>query len=402
MDDEKRRNAKALARRIRIHAAGKPHRFFAVVQPGFEELALDELRGLGIAGACTFVEGGVEFEARLDGCYRANLASRVITRVLMRLDRFAAVHFDRLRAKTAAFPWELYLSGEAPAAFSVSCSHSRLYHTGRIEEEVLAGIGERLASYGLALPADAGDDAAARQTIYVRFDNDLCELSLDSSGAPLYRRGYKTHVTQAPLRETIAAALLRASGIERCGTLIDPMCGSGSFSIEAALIWSGIPSGGERSFAFELWPAFRPAAFAHLKRTLSPDITEAPAGKTIHCADIDPAAVEAAGGNARRAGMEAMVRPLRADFFTDMPNITPGAGTLLVLNPPYGERIPRRNLAAFYRRIGETVRTRYAGCAYCVIVPGIEIEKALSLPWDRKIVFMNGGIRVAAVIKQAP
>lgn len=404
MNSDDAHGGKALARRIRQHAAGKPHRFFAVVQPGFEEVALEELRGIGVAEEFSPVEGGIEFEARLDGCYRANLCSRVLTRVLMRLDRFSATHFERLRAKTAAFPWELYLSGSAPLAFSVSCSHSRLYHTGRIEEEMRGAIGERLAHYGVELPADGGDDARARQTVYARFENDMCETSLDSSGAPLYRRGYKTHITQAPLRETIAAALLRASGIERCDTLIDPMCGSGTFSIEAAHIWSGRRPGAERAFAFELWPAFRSAAFAHLKKTLGPDASAARpvSGKSIFCADIDPSAVETASGNALRAGVEGVVVPRQADFFAAGPDVPIGEGTLVALNPPYGGRIPRKNITSFYRRIGEIIRTRYASCAYCIIVPGIEIEKALSLPRDRKIVFMNGGIRVAAVIKRAP
>lgn len=404
MNSDDAHGKKALARRIRQHAAGKPHRFFAVVQPGFEELALAELCEIGASDELLPAKGGVEFKARLDGCYRANLCARVATRVLMRLDRFSATHFERLRAKTAAFPWELYLSGEAPLAFSVSCSHSRLYHTGRIEAEMCGAIGERLAKYGLGLPADDGDDARARQTVYARFENDVCETSLDSSGAPLYRRGYKTHITQAPLRETLAAALLRASGIERCDTLVDPMCGSGTFSIEAALIWSGRCPGADRAFAFELWPAFRSAAFAHLKKTLCADASGAQrsSGKCIVCADIDPSAVEIASGNARRAGVEGIVVPRQADFFAAGPIVPTGKRTLVALNPPYGVRIPRKNITSLYRRIGEIVRTRYAGCAYCVIVPGLEIEKALALPWDQKIVFVNGGIRVAAVIKRAP
>jgi len=404
MDSDESRGGKALARRIRQHVAGKPHRFFAVVQPGFEEIALDELREVGVAEEFSPVEGGIEFEARLDGCYRANLCSRVATRVLMRLDRFSATHFERLRAKTAAFPWELYLSGFAPLAFSVSCSHSRLYHTGRIEEEMRGAIGERLAHCGIELPENGGDDARARQTVYARFENDVCETSLDSSGAPLYRRGYKTHITQAPLRETIAAALLGASGIERCDTLVDPMCGSGTFSIEAAHIWSGRCPGAKRAFAFELWPAFRPAAFAHLKKTLCAEASTAQSasGKSIFCADIDSSAVETARGNALRAGVEGIGVPRQADFFAAGPDVPIGERTLVAINPPYGARIARTHITSFYRRIGETIRTRYASCAYCIIVPGIETEKALSLTWDRKIVFMNGGIRVAAVIKRAP
>ncbi len=112
--------------------------------------------------------------------------------------------------------------------------------------------------------------------------------------------------------------------------------------------------------------------------------------------------METASGNALRAGVEGVVVPRQADFFAAGPDVPIGEGTLVALNPPYGGRIPRKNITSFYRRIGEIIRTRYASCAYCIIVPGIEIEKALSLPRDRKIVFMNGGIRVAAVIKRAP
>ena len=394
----------ALDRRIRQHVAGRPHRFFAVVQPGFEEIGRDELRGAGVAEGFSLVEGGLEFEGRLDGCYRANLCSRVLTRVLMRLDRFSAARFERLTAKTADFPWELYLNGSIPLAISVSCSRSRLYHTGRIEEEMRRAIGERLMAYGIEPPAGEGDGSAAPQTVYARFENDVCVTSLDSSGLPLYRRGYKTHITSAPLRETIAAALLHASGLERCTTLSDTMCGSGTFSMEAAHIWSGRLAGDGRAFAFERWPAFRPAAFAHLKKTLSTKYSSAGEAieRRVFCADIDPSAIKTARANMKNAGLSDAVIPVQEDFFAAAPNISLGEGTLLVLNPPYGARIPHGNIASFYRRIGATVRERYASCAYCVIVPGFEVEKALSLSWDKKIIFMNGGIRVAAIIKQAP
>jgi putative N6-adenine-specific DNA methylase len=391
--------AKALARRIRQHVTGREHRLFAVMHPGFEETAAAELRSLGVASTLDLTEGGVEFDGKLEDVYRVNYAAYTPTRLLMRLTVFRAEEFTRLRAKALEFPWELHLAGGAPLSFSITCRHSRLYHTGRIEQEIRAAVSQRFSAAGLLVP-QPGDEAGGAQ-VFVRFQDDICTLSLDSTGEPLYRRGYRTHVVDAPLRETLAACILRAASLETAHTLIDPMCGSGTFSLEASLMSAGRPAGETRAFAFESWPAFRPAAFGYLKKNFrSPGAAHG--SLRIVCGDTDDRALSATIANAQTAGMTSSVSPVKLDFFEYVPDTAPDGGTLLVLNPPYGGRMgSRAELIPFYKTIGAKVKEAYAAARFAIIAPGQECERALDLPFSRKILFMNGGIKVALLVKDA-
>lgn len=391
---------KALDRRIKQHVIAKECVFFAVVQPGFEDVAADELREIGVADGMRIVEGGIEFTGRLDACYRLNVCSRTATRVMMRIAEFKASNFVKLRTHACGIPWELHIKNGRSIVFSITCHHSRLYHTGRIEEELRGAISERLALYGLVpVFPDAAGGGDIPQTVFIRFDNDRCHVSLDTSGEPLYRRGYKTHGVEAPLRETLAALILRAAHAERYGMIIDPMCGSGTFAIEAAMMMRRSLPGLHRDFAFMQWPSFRPAAFQYLVRSLSGgDAVSAPLPGTVVCSDIDDSALAAARENARQAGVQDAVLPEKRDFLREKIVIPPDVKALIALNPPYGRRLSSGDTGALYRRIGETIRG-YAGCGYAIIVPALDLEKTMSLSYDRKILFMNGGIRVAVIVK---
>jgi putative N6-adenine-specific DNA methylase len=389
---------RALERRIKQHVIAREHRFFAVVQPGFEEIAGDEIREILPGRPAAVLQGGVEFSAKLEACYRVNLCSRTATRVIMRIADFKATHFTKLRRKAQALPWELYLT-RGGMRFNVTCRHSRLYHTGRIEEELAGAVTARLRDYGIeALCNGAGDDVPA-QEIFARFEGDICTLSLDSSGTALYRRGYKTSAVEAPLRETTAAAILRASHSERYDMVINPMCGSGTFGIEAALVFAGRCPGVERGFAFQRWPAFHRPAYDYIIKGLAPGEANPP-GERVYCSDIDAAAVAAAKDNANRAGLGAVITVGQGDFLKGGVPLPPAGKALLVLNPPYGVRIgDAAKTAALYRRIGAAVRRGYGQCGYAIIVPGLETEKALSLRYDRKILFTHGGIKVAVIVR---
>lgn len=391
-------SARGLSRRIKRHVHAGAHEFYAVVQPGFEETARDELAAIGISGPMEITEGGISFSAHLEECYRVNLCARTVTRLLMRIARFRAENFTSLKEKAAAVPWELHLGG-GPPGFSITCRKSRLRHTGAIEERLRETIVRRLAANGAGVDTTRGE-AAATQTLYVRFDHDFCKISLDSSGEALYRRGYKTHVTEAPLRETTAAAILRAARLHEYDTLLDPMGGSGTFSLEGAMMFQGtLPEPG-RSFAFQGWPAFRAAAFNHLVKKLCKEHNASTAaGKTVIYRDIDPAALEAAVSNIDAAGMAGVIRAERGDFLAG-PLLLPPGRTLIVLNPPWGTRLgdPGKT-RRLYRRIGDAMKKYYDGCGYAVIVPGLEMEKVLGLSYDRKLLFMSGGKRVGVLIK---
>jgi putative N6-adenine-specific DNA methylase len=375
---------KALARRVRQHVNGKEHEFFAIVQPGFEATAGAELREIGIESVGEPVEGGIPFTARLDGGYRANLASRTISRILMRLSEFKADGFDRFAKKAVAFPWELYLPAEDPVAFRVDSTRSRLYHEGRIEEEIREAIDMRLEAHGLRV--EFGDGG---QTVFVRLHENRCRLSLDTSGGLLYRRGRRPFVAEASIRETLAAAILREAGWPAAyDTLIDPMCGAGTFSREAMEMAAGDLPNADRAFAFLTWPAFRPAAFEHLKKDLAAPADPSP--KRILTSDVDADAVATAKKNLGEHPVE--VR----DFLDALPP-EDDARRLYILNPPYGKRLRGVDARGLYRKIGERIRSD-PGAGYAIIVPELELEKVLSLPREKKILFRNGGIRVAAIV----
>ncbi len=394
-------DGKGLARRIRQHVAGKPHRFFAVVQPGFEETARRELESLGIERFTETTRGGLEFEAKLTDCYRINLCSRTLTRVVMRLASFSVTRFSALRQRIGHIPWELYLAPAAPVSFNTTCHNSRLYHTGRIDDECFRGIRDRLADFGMEPVVSDLNDRNRCQTIFIRFADDVCHVSLDASGEPLYRRGYKQLVADAPLRETLASLIAMEARASDYDMIIDPMTGSGTFAIEAAMMRAGIAPGARRNFIFETWPAFRAPAFAHMKKSLEEKHAAGFEDKCrILCADIDETALSIARKNSAAAGVEGLITFEKRDFFCDIYAIPEGKRALILLNPPYGKRIGSAVSALDgYRLIGDTIRRNYRGCGYAIIVPGAAAEEGLAIPFEKKIPFDFGGLSVQLIIK---
>jgi putative N6-adenine-specific DNA methylase len=397
-------NEKALARRIKDHVIGSHHEFFAVLQPGFEETAGRELQALGVEEFTSTTVGGIAFAAKLSDAYRVSLAAGTVNRLLLRSSRFRATGFAEFKEKMAACPWELYLMDKATVTFAISAGRSRLWHSGRLEAESLAAIQARLAMYGRQVFPAAKEDAGAggrEQAVFIRLDRDRCQVSLDCSGELLYRRGYDKYSAEAPLRETLACAILKTAGIDRYRVLLDAFCGSGTFGLEAGLIFSGRPCNLNRHFAFENWPAFRPAAFAHLKEHLAGELkNQLPqAINKIYCSDIAAKAVRTTTRNVEVMGLEAVLQVSHSDFFKlPAPAVDP-ADVLLVLNPPYGARLGSADESSkLYRRIGAKIRGDFSGCGYAIIVPGLEMEKVLSLPYDKKILFRNGGIPVSLLV----
>jgi putative N6-adenine-specific DNA methylase len=397
---------RSLQRRTRQHVNAQEHRFYAVVQPGFEKTAQNELRGIGIEASSHTNEGGIEFNGRLDDCYRVNLCSRTISRLLMRLTSFKAKSFEKVKKRIQDFPWELYLCDDMPLSFSVSCHRSRLYHTGRLESEIAQRIRNRMESYGNEIVFYRGPDKFTdSQVVFGRFENDICQISLDTSGDLLYRRKYGEDYRglsfRAPLRETIASLILLESRIFDYDIVMDPMCGSGTFSIESGMIFSNRYPGLNRGFAFERWPSFRRAAYNHqLKKLFEKSISESLIHeKRIICSDINSTAIDTARENIRISGLTDHIEIRKMDFLKETIPLPGDKRTLLVLNPPYGTRLKNSSVERIYRGIGRKIRTDYNNCGYAIIVPGIEIEKALSLTYNRKVLFMNGGIRVSLLIK---
>ena len=321
-----------LEKRIRRHVIGKSQRFFAVTAPGLEPLCLGELESLGLTGAA--VEGGVEFSGRLQAAYLANLCLRTANRILLRVQKFRATSFRALAQEAASLPWELFIAPGTPLRIHVTTHHCRLHHSDAIAERVQNAITERLSDFSVA-------EARMPLQIFIRGVDDRFTASLDSSGENLYRRGIKTHAGEAPLRETLAAAVLMLAGYSGEAFLLDPMCGAGTFSLEAALMAKHLPPGGHRDFAFMAWPGFRPPHWDFLKRNAAAQVIRLSTPR-IMASDNDPHACRALEECVGRHGLaDAVCVSCRNFFDIDPRDLTDRPG-LIALNPPYGRRLGNR------------------------------------------------------------
>ncbi|WP_457755306.1 THUMP domain-containing class I SAM-dependent RNA methyltransferase [Thermovibrio ammonificans] len=355
-------------------------KLFAVSQPGIEQVTADELQTLGLNS--TTLPGGVEFEGGLRELYRANLWLRSASRVLVRLCTFRAKHFAELVRKASKCPWSHYITPELPIKVRATSRRSKLYHTKAIEERVLRAIKE-----AVGFEPKTTDYEDEGTSVIVRFENDICTISVNSSGALLHKRGYRVAETEAPLRENLAAAMVLLSGWRGEVPLVDPFCGSGTIPIEAALIAANIPPGFKREFAFMKWPNFDSSLWEEVKSEALSGVR--PVNVPVLGFDIDPDAVSAAEKNARAAGVERFVTFKNFSF----PELK-FSEAFIVTNPPYGVRLTFVRASQVYRRLGEWVETNFKRYKLLFLAPGRRLARETGLPVEQVTHFSNGGITV--------
>ncbi|MEZ4600074.1 MAG: class I SAM-dependent RNA methyltransferase [Syntrophotaleaceae bacterium] len=356
---------------------------FAVTAPGLESVCAEELALLGLTNR--IVPGGVEFSGGLREIYLTNLWLRCSSRILVRWEEFRCRDFPALYRKALLLPWGRYLKKETPLKIRVTCHRSRLQHTGRIAETLRQAADRALgrASSDLAAESD--------QWLMVRMEDDVCRLSVDSSGELLHRRGYREDIGPAPMRETLAAGILRLLQWNGGVPLVDPMCGSGTFPIEAALLAGHYAPGSRRSFAFMKWPRYRPGLWQALLNEASSSALEVET--LIAGSDCDNLVVAAAARNAERAGVRGKIVLSRAELGELQPVEGPG---LVLCNPPYGTRLGcDRELVSLYRRLGKTCRESFKGWRFAMICPDPNLAKATGIPLRQLSMLRNGGIEVA-------
>ena len=383
----------AFEKRIKKHIIGKPHRFLAVVPLGFEQTLIDELKFIGIeiseesprhpeqgerfSAISSAIkphivgDGKVEFTAKITEAWKAVAHSRIANRVLMHIADFKAENFRELEKKASEIPWELFLDERTSEArlssrtcsrtrderylssnselvtrnsinIHVSCKHSRLYHSDAIAERLQKIIGENDASYS--------------QNLYVTLIDDRCTIWLDLAGEELYKRGHERFVNDAPLKETIAAAMLfeaittnivtpdSVPGPPSSITIIDPMAGSGTFSLEAAYIANKIIPGTCRDFALKHQPAFKEATWNYIIRRETRDESSF---SNIITSDISERAIEIIKHNVECSPLASIepapITPQIRDFFSytakEIADASKDASPIIVLNPPYGKRL---------------------------------------------------------------
>lgn len=385
----------ALARRIKQHVHAPVHAFFAPCSPGLEGILAHELTDLG-AEAVTPVAGGVEFKGKLDLAYQANLWLRTANRVLLRAAEFRARAPEELFRHAREIRWETLLPA-LPLRVEVSLQASRLTSDSQVERTLREAIQARLDEQGLP-PLPEGDGPT--QLVLVRLEENRVLLSLDTSGDLLHKRGYREATAKAPIRETLAAGILLAAGYDGSAPLFDPMCGAGTFPIEAALIARKLPPGLHRSFLFESWPSFKEATWNHLKsKALAQALAEAP--QPIVAQDLNAGAIASTRANAERAGVLADLTLKAADFFASPAPEAPAGW--VVINPPYGRRIgEREDVGRLYDRIGATLRRGFAGWSYAIVVPELSLYGALRLPETERLLLPHGGLKVGVTIGRLP
>jgi len=331
--------------------------------------------------------GGWLLSGSLEDVYRSNLYLRTASRVSVRLGEFYAAAFSELRKKASRLEWERYLSPGQPVHLSVTCHKSRLYHSDAVAERVVGAINDRFSnSKKETQPSKNG------QLVLVRLVNDLCTISIDSSGALLHKRGYRLESTKAPLRETLAAALLLLSGWSGEMTLIDPFCGSGTIPIEAALLARNIPPGVARDFAFMHWPGFVPHEWERVLHSARDGIIRQ--DSHIFGYDRDQGAVQSAISNASRAGLNEVIHFQRQSISElSPPRSNPG---WLITNPPYGVRISgSKDLRNLYARFGNLLTTAFSRWQAGILCYDKKLTANLGLPPQQTSYhFTNGGLPV--------
>ena len=337
---------------------------FAVCPPGLEDVLLAEVTALGWPKAQS-IPGGVEFAGDWQDVWRANLWLRGATRILARLGSFRAFHLAQLDKRARKFDWASVLRSDVPVKVEATSRRSKIYHAGAAKQRI-----ERAISETIGAPI-GGEDAIG---IKVRIEDDLVTISLDTSGESLHKRGHKEAVGKAPMRETLAALFMRSCGYDGQEPLLDPMCGSGTFPIEAAEWAMGLAPGRARSFAFERLAGFEAETLADMRASFP---TQTPL--RFFGSDRNAGAIEMAQANAQRAGVQS-VTSFQQAAISDLkrPDTAPG---LVMINPPYGARIGNKKLLyGLYGSMGQVLKDQFQGWRVGIVTSDTSLARATGLP----------------------
>ena len=361
-----------------------PYSFLATAAFGLEGIVSNELKRLGYSAKAE--QGCARFTGELADGFRANLCLRTADRVLLLLDEKPVLSFEDLFQFVSSLPWENYLDRSSRIHVSGKCVRSQLMSVRDCQSIVKKAIVERLKK---RLRVDLLPETGPRVPIEIALYRDQARLTIDMSGDALNRRGYRTWNGEAPLRETLAAALVTLSRYRGRDPFCDPFCGSGTIPIEAALIAKNRAPGLDRRFDSQRW-AFLPAE-AWMNAADEAQDKEFHGQYDIWGGDIDPRAVDIARDNARKAGVDDCVRFEVADAAKFRRDSRYGQ---LVTNPPYGERLMERQEAEeLYRMLGRVWRTLPEGWRTLVLSSHTEFERAFGRPADKRRKLYNGMIK---------
>ncbi len=378
---------------------------FVICAPGLEAVTGAEMLRIGVKP--TKVEaGGISCTGSIQDVMRLNLWLRTASRVVVRVASFHASTFHELERRAKKIEWKRYTDGKSPAGFRVTCKKSKLYHSDAVAERFMKALTAQVKGAKTELSNESDDDDSSQgnsQQFIVRLFRDDVTVSIDSSGELLHRRGYRLATAKAPIRETLAAALLLGAEWSGAKTVLDPLCGSGTLPIEAALIARDIAPGKNRQFAFMNWPGFERRGWQVMladaeKRTLPK------ASCRILASDRDEGGVKAASENAKRAGVAGDIDISRKSMTEAIAEAgsSPGNG-LLVTNPPYGKRVGEgADPRDLYASLGKSARENLPGWDVVLVSNEARLIAQLKLPTELLFAASNGGIPVQAVKTTVP
>lgn len=358
-----------------------PFEIFLGTQPGLEEVLCAEAREAGLPDP-QVVGGGVTFMGDWPDVVRANLTLRGASRVLARIGAFRAFHLAQLDKRSRKFPWGDVLRPDVPFRVEVTTGkRNKIYHAGAAQERVERAITEELG---------APVSPEAEVVLKLRIEDDLVIISVDTSGEALHKRGHKAAVGKAPMRETMAALMLRACGYDGAEPVLDPMCGSGTFVIEAAEWARGLMPGRSRHFAFEHLAPFVPEMVDAVTSTWQTRETDL----RFHGSDRNVNVIRMAHDNAERAGVAELCdfKPVPVSEIT-RPD---GPAGLVIVNPPYGARIgKKKDLYALYGSFGRVMVERFSGWRVGMVTSDGQLAQATNLPWCAPSApIAHGGLKV--------
>lgn len=354
---------------------------FLATVPGLEPALCAEVRLKGFKQPRA-VPGGVLIRGGWPEVWRANLWVRGAGRVLARIASFRAVHLAQLDDRARHVPWSDVLRPDVPYRVEASCTASRIYHSGAAAERIQVAIQETLG---------AVYSPEAEIVVRARIEHDLCTLSIDTSGELLHRRGYKEAVNRAPMRETMASLFLLQCGYDGIEPVLDPMCGSGTFVIEAAEIAARLNPGRTRHFAFEKFANFDAEAWERMRSVKS---SRTPAAR-FYGSDRDAGAIAMSRANAERAGVASFTEFRQATISEILPPAGPPG--LVIANPPYGTRIGDKTaLLPLYHALGQALMNRFKGWRAGIITSEPRLAYATGLPFRPVgVPVPHGGLRVS-------
>lgn len=351
---------------------------------GLEDVLRDELISLGAEN----VEMGrrmVSFEGDLETMYRANLCCRTALRILKPIEKFTASDPDELYDIVRDIEWEKYMTPQTTFSIDSTVNSDEFSHSKYVTYRVKDGIVDHFRDKYGERPSIRV--AGADLMLNVHIFEDRITISLDSSGEPLSKRGYRVEQTAAPINEVLAAGIIMKTGWRGESNFVDPMCGSGTFLIEAALIAANINPGIFRQqFAFEKWHDFDKELFEEI---YNDDSAEKEFACKIYGGDMDAEAVAIARKNVREAKVDDMVEITCRQMSEWTENPEPG---IIVMNPPYGERLKPDDLTALYKGIGTALKKNFSGWNAWIIGPDKEEFGNIGLKPTIKIPLLNGSL----------